>query len=342
MAQGITTRVFALHPELRKKYGERGRKKCEEDTVYHLHYLSEALANNSKKMFVNYIGWAKIMLWSRGIDAEGLADNLEAMAQVLRVKSPRNCRSILSRFVHLSSAQFGRLPQTLPSFIDPLNPLAELADSYLKSLLLLNGEDAISLVLRQLKSGLNVTDFFRYLVYPVQQEVGRLWQENQITVVQEHYCTATTDSLINRLTRSFVGVPRSVRALAVCPPGEQHSLGIKMFSELLETDGWKVAYIGPNCPIVDLLKHIRTQAPDLVALSVTTALNLGTTRELITGIRSLSLERTPVIVVGGAVVNSNPELWEQLEADGTARDVSEGVEIANRLVAQRPVRKIST
>lgn len=333
IAQAITARTFAEHPDLQQKYGERGRRKCQEDTIYHLHYLSEAIATNGKQMFVDYVGWAKIMLYSRGIDPASLGDNLQSMAHVLRLKSPRSCRRTFAEFIRSASAALPKLPDTLPSFIDPINRLAELADSYLKSLLLLNRNDALSLVLQQLEMGLTIQELFKHVIYPVQREVGRLWQENQITVLQEHYCTAATDLLITRLKHKSRGVPRGVAALAVCPDGEEHSLGIKMFSDLLESDGWRVAYIGPKCPITDVLQHVRAYSTDLVAISVATPLNLGKTKDLITRIKSL--EHPPSILIGGAAVNSNPELWKHLAADGAATDVSDGVDMANRLVARR-------
>jgi len=335
IAQAITARTFAERRDLQQKYGERGRRKCEEDNVYHLHYLSEAIATNRKQMFIDYVGWAKVMLYSRGIDPASLGDNLESMAHVLRIKSPRTCRSTFAEFIRSASAQLPKLPDTLPSFIDPINPLSELADSYLNSLLLLNRDNALSLVMQQLEMGLTIQDLFKHVIYPVQREVGRLWQENQITVLQEHYCTAATDLLITRLKHKSRGIPRSVTALAVCPGGEEHSLGIKMFSDLLESDGWKVAYIGPKCPITDVIQHVRYYATDLVAISVATPLNLGKTKELITRIKSLVLEHPPSILIGGAAVNSNPEIWKHLAADGAAADVSEGLEMANRLVARR-------
>ena len=333
IAQAITDRTFAKRPDLQRKYGELGRKKCEDDTVYHLHYLSEAIATNDKGMFVNYIGWAKIMLYSRGIDPANLADNLESMAHVLQIKAPKNCRKLFAEFIRSATTKLGKLPYTLPSFIDPVDPLSELADSYLKALLLLNREAAISMVLQQLEMGLSIQDLFKHVIYPVQREVGRLWQENRITVLQEHYCTAATDLLITRLKHKSRGVPRGVTALAVCPDGEEHSLGIKMFSDLLESDGWRVAYIGPKCPSIDVLHHVKVFSVDLVAISVATPLNLSKTKELITRLKSL--EHPPSILVGGAAVNSNPELWKHLAADGAAFDVTDGIDMANSLVARR-------
>jgi methanogenic corrinoid protein MtbC1 len=335
IAEAITARTFALHPELEKRYGERGRAKCEQDAIYHLHYLAEAIANNSEKMFVDYIGWAKIMLRSRGIDPADLGDNLKVMVHVLQLKSPAKYKRFFAQWIDAALTQLPAMPEALPGFIGPGNPFAGLANAYLQRLLLLNREDAIALVTTELESGLSIRDLFHHVIYPVQREVGRLWQENRINVLQEHYCTAATDLLITRLKHNFHAVPRSVHALALCPDGEEHSLGIKMFSELLESDGWKVAYIGPKCPLADVLSHIKNHDTDLVAISIATPLNLARARELIAGIRSFSLNHAPAILVGGAALNSNPEIGRYLQADGVAADVSEGVEIANRLVAQK-------
>src|SRR6185312_7529457 len=335
LAEAITTRTFAAKPELQAKYGNRGRLKCEQDANYHLHYLYEAMAGDSVAIFVDYIGWAKIMLRSRGIEWTDLKENLEGMIHTLRLKAPRKFANLFLKFIKAALMQLPELPGKLPSFIDPAMPFAELAEFYLHSLLVLNREEAVSLVVRRVESGLAINDLFRHVIHPVQQEVGRLWQENKITVLQEHYCTAATDVLITRLKRGFLGVPRAVTALSLCPDGEEHSLAIKMFSDLLEADGWRVAFIGAKCPIADVLKHIRRHATDLVAISVATPLNLSKTKELITEIRTLPPEHKPSIIVGGAAMKANADSWNYLGADAVASDVSEGVEIANRLVAQQ-------
>ena len=335
LAEAITTRTFAANPELQTKYGNRGRLKCEQDAIYHLHYLYEAMASDSVTMFVDYIGWAKIMLCSRSIEWADLKENLEAMIHALRLAAPRKFANVFLKFIKAALKQLPELAEKLPSFIDPARPFAELAESYLHSLLVLNREEAVSLVLRKVDSGLAINDLFRYVIHPVQQEVGRLWQENKITVLQEHYCTAATDVLITRLKRRFVGVPRAVTALSLCPDGEEHSLAIKMFSDLLEADGWKVAFIGPKCPIADVLKHVRRHATDLIAISVATPLNLSKAKQLITEIKKLPAEDKPAIILGGAAINTKADSWDHLGADAVASDISEGVEIANRLIAQR-------
>ncbi|HZQ18977.1 MAG TPA: cobalamin-dependent protein [Terriglobales bacterium] len=287
---------------------------------------------DSEAMFNDYAGWAKVMLFARGIAPADLMWNLRTIGEVLTSNAPPNLRRTFARFINSACTALASKPSTLPSFIKSQYPLATMANSYLNSLLILDRETAFSTAMQALEKGLSITKFLEEVIYPVQQEVGRLWQENRISVLQEHYCTAATDLLLARLQQKYRGVPRSVKALAVCVDGEEHCLGLKMFSDLLESDGWKVAYIGPKCPTGDVLRHVRDSTPDLVAISVATPLNLAKARDLTLRIKSLPLKEHPFVIAGGGAFTGDTELWKSLGADGGARNISEGLALANRLV----------
>jgi methanogenic corrinoid protein MtbC1 len=169
----------------------------------------------------------------------------------------------------------------------------------------------------------------------VQKEIGRLWQEKRITVVQEHYCTAATDMLLVSYRRKFLGNGRNVSALAICADGEEHCLGIKMFSDMLQSDGWRTSYIGPKSPNADVLDYLRKNRTDLIAISITTPLHLSSAKRLIADIKALPGRQKPAVLVGGAVLNSQPDLWQRMGADGWAATVLEGLDAANRLLDER-------
>jgi methanogenic corrinoid protein MtbC1 len=333
LAIEITDRHFSLHPELEVKYGRQGRSKCREDALYHLHYLSEAVAS-SAKVFTDYAAWTKVMLAARGIEWRELAENFEQMLHVLTSRAPRDDHATFERTIRPAIDALPNMPERLPRFIDSSAPFADLANFYLDALLRLDREAAINKVLKEISSGLTVGNLFNHVIYPVQQEVGRLWQGNEITVLQEHYCTAATELLVARVRSRLVAGTRDVRALALCPEEEQHCLAMRMFADLLETDGWKVTYIGTNVPTNDVLKYVKTNAPDLLALSAATPLSLKKARELIAAIRRISPKNTPWILVGGSALNSDPNLWKTLGADAFSPDLPSGVDAANRLVSQ--------
>jgi methanogenic corrinoid protein MtbC1 len=338
VASGVAATLFTSNPELSRKYGERGRMKCLEDTKYHLLYLAEAVAGQSHRLLENYVGWAKVMLHSRGVSVDDLSKNLEIIAEEIGQHAPGAFTQLLLEPIRSAIAALPTQPEKVPSFIDPKSPVADLANEYLSLLLVLKREEGFSLISRRLQSGLAIKDLLDFVVQPVQQEVGRLWQENRITVIQEHYCTAANDILLSGLRHKARGIQRSVTALAVCVEGEQHCLGLRMFADLLQADGWKVVFAGPNCPTAEVLKQISSTHPDLVAISSTTALSLGRARELVEKIRTIPPNAAPAILLGGAVLASNPEVANTMGADGYGRTLADGLTAANRLVADSRTR----
>jgi MerR family transcriptional regulator, light-induced transcriptional regulator len=328
----ITGEHFRCHPELETRYGRKGRERCMEDTAYHLHYLAEAVAADSATLFTSYLGWAKIMLSARGIPVTDLISHLRTTLSVVARRASKDDALEIANIVNAALDALPQLPDEVPTFLDPQKPLAADAEKYLRALLLLDRDGAIEPIITLVELGTSVSEVFEHILVPVQQEVGRLWQQNQITVVQEHFCTAATDLLISKLTHLFVAISRQVSALTMCTEGEEHCLGIKMLTELLQADGWRVAYVGANPPISDVIKYLRRHPTDLAAISVVNPMNLSRARELIAAVRALPPDRRPKILVGGAALNAEPALWKKLGADGYGESLLEGVEQANRLV----------
>ncbi len=335
LAAEIAERHFAAQPALLEKYGAKGKQKCRDDAAFHLHYLSEAISANSTRIFVDYIGWAKIMLVSRGIESYDLEQTLEFTKVVLVGTASPADGAVFASFIDAALIALPKLPESMPTFIPRDRPFATVANNYLRSLLLLNGDEAVSYIVQQVDAGLRIKDVFEHVILAAQQEVGRLWQINQITVVQEHYCTAMAELVLTRLRRKYIGTRRDVSALTLCAEGEEHCLGVKLFSELLQADGWKVTYIGAKSPTQDVVKHVQSFSADVIAISVATALALGKTKQLIDAIKSFVPHRRPRIIVGGAITCSDPKALEWLGADAFATDIWDGVAIANRFVNQR-------
>jgi MerR family transcriptional regulator, light-induced transcriptional regulator len=333
LAAEITERHFAAQPALLQKYGLKGKQKCRDDAAFHLHYLSEAISANSTRIFVDYIGWAKIMLVSRGIEWRDLEQTLKAMKEVLFGSATPTDGAPLETFIDAALTALPKLPDSVPTFMSTDRPFAAVANKYLRSLLLLNGDEAVTHIMQQVNSGLRITDVFEHVIFPGQQEVGRLWQLNRITVVQEHYCTAMAELVVTRLRRKYIGTRRDVSALTLCAEGEEHCLGLKLFSELLQADGWHVTYIGAKSPTRDVVKHLEFFPTDVVAISVATPLSLGKTKQLIDAIKSFVPQRHPRIIVGGAMMTySDRKAPQGLGADAFATDIFDGVAIANRFM----------
>src|ERR1051325_4010145 len=108
LAAEITETVFQQNSAL-QGLDKHGKRKCCEDVAYHLHFLAEAMAVDSIETFVSYIAWAKIMLSSRGISPDDLADNLTVLKQVLVRRAPMHA-SVVQPFVEAAVRRFPDLP----------------------------------------------------------------------------------------------------------------------------------------------------------------------------------------------------------------------------------------
>ena len=186
--------------------------------------------------------------------------------------------------------------------------------------------------------GMNLREAYIGVVQPAMREIGRLWQENQLTVGEEHLATAITEAAMSRLfERVFVWRDvRTPRLLAACAAEERHQMGLRMLCDLLELDGWETTYLGAAVPIESLVDLVRKHDPDVVAISATIAPHIPRVRDAIAAIRAATLPRQPVIAVGGRVFLADRTLAERIGADLTANDAWEAVGILNRHVRPQP------
>jgi methanogenic corrinoid protein MtbC1 len=244
IAVATVEREYRAHPELRR-YGNRGWAHCVEDCEYHLEFLVAALNAGSVNEFVDYCGWAKILLLHRAINLSHLIANLKHLKSILKKKlSPRQF-ALVSDYLQSGIDALPDLPSDLPSRIARERPYSDVANSYLNALLKFDRTRAAEIVLKTSSRGATVKDIYRHIITPAQQEVGRLWQLGQLTVAHEHYCTAATEIVMAELFRHLVPPsPQRERLLiSFCVEGERHCIALKMFSDLMSLEGWQVLYM---------------------------------------------------------------------------------------------------
>lgn len=217
-------------------------------------------------------------------------------------------------------------------------PLGTLAGQYLKALLDCDRERARELILGAVATGTTVRDIYLHVFQAAQYEVGRLWEANVITVAQEHYCTAVTQSVIAELyPRLFWSNRCGKRLVAACVEGEMHEMGVRMVCDFFEMEGWDTYYLGANTPTADMLKMVEDRKADVLAISATMRSHVPAVEELVRAVRSsATLARVPILV-GGRSFNMTADLWKLVGADGTARDAAECVPMAVQLLGKKVV-----
>jgi MerR family transcriptional regulator, light-induced transcriptional regulator len=207
-----------------------------------------------------------------------------------------------------------------------------LATHYLGLLLRKDADTAITLLLNAVEDGLSLKELYLQVLQPAQYELGRLWQIGQISVAEEHYCTAATQQVMSRLYPRLFATPKNGKVLvAACITGELHEIGMRMVADLFELDGWDSHFFSASTPYNQILQALVDNRADLLALSATMATNVKDLQKLMAKVHAAKLPIQIKIIVGGYPFNADPKLWRKIGADGTARGAEEAVREGNRL-----------
>lgn len=331
LATVIVAFHYHLHPEVWEKFGPAGREKSLRDEEFHLSYLAEALTTNDPMLFLEYVQWCKVLFANLRFNNEQILGFFTTMRDVLVRELPATLVPPVTEYLDLGIAHLARIPATLPTFLPAEAPLAEIAGPYLQALLLGRRAEASELILSAVEGGVSVKDIYLQVFQPTQREIGRLWQTNQISVAQEHYCTAATQMIMSQLYPYLFSSRKHGRTLiATCVGGELHEIGARMVADFFELDGWDTYYLGANTPAESICRAIDDRQADMLAISATLTPHVHAVTDLLRRVHD-ALGTRVKILVGGYPFNVMPTLWQLVGADGYAPDALSAVTVGNRL-----------
>jgi MerR family transcriptional regulator, light-induced transcriptional regulator len=326
---------YSIQSDLWKPYNQIGYIKSIRDAGYHFSYLAESLAANDPALFLDYVLWAKVLFAGLKLPQNALRTSLECMKQALQESLEQDMAIIACEYIIFALERLPDAADSLESFLSPGSPYYELATNYLGALLRGDRHLGSQLILDAVNHGIDVKDIYLKIFQPCQQEIGRLWQMNKISVAQEHFCTAATQMVMSQLFPYFFPAVRNGHHLvATSIGGELHEIGIRMVADFLEMDGWDTNYLGANMPAESILYAIDERKADVVAISATITSQVSNVEKLINFIRSSSSNPHIKILVGGYPFNISNGLWQRIGADGYAYNAEQAVSAANQLIME--------
>ena len=212
-----------------------------------------------------------------------------------------------------------------------LEPAGSLCASYLKAQLGGDRREALRLIMDDgLKRGLSCLDIHK-VIQQAQTEIGRLWQEDRITIAQEHMATAISQVVLSHVYQyADAPSPNGKGVLVACVEGELHDFPSRLVADALDMAGFEVRYLGASVPCKHLLAMVDAHRPDLLVLSVTMTFNVPALREAARSVR----EKHPSLplAVGGSAFAWHPGLAAEVGANLEGNDATELVEKARRLL----------
>jgi len=189
--------------------------------------------------------------------------------------------------------------------------IASVRAQYLQAQVTGDQRAALRVVREALDRGHSIRSVQHDVIQAAQQEIGRMWQDNRLSIAHEHMATAISQLALVHLFERAPAPRSNGRSIVVaCVEGELHDLPARLVADYLEMDGFTVRYLGANVPTESLCTALAEERPDLLALSVTMSFNVGGLRAAVAAVR----ERLPglKIVAGGHALAWAPELADQL------------------------------
>jgi methanogenic corrinoid protein MtbC1 len=337
-ARILASHVVEMHlsacPQMGERYGAESAT-WRSEVATRLIHLSAAVSFDEPVLFTDFVGWSKAGFSTRGVPVADLEQSLVFTREVLDHELSGPARAAAVKILDETLHSFSRFPDSIPSILEVESPHRGRLARYLEMVLEGKRAEAAHLVDEWIRQGLSVRDVYEHIIEPAQVEVGRMWHRGEITVAEEHLCTAATQIAMSHLV---VGAARNSgphTVLVTSVSGDIHSVGLRMVADFFELDGWHIRDLGASTPVADLIDAVEMFDVDILALGCKMTPHLRAARELISAVKSDPRSSHAKVIVGGAPFKVAPQLASKVGAHGTARSAPEAVAMANHLLNGR-------
>lgn len=309
------------------RFGARERETCAEDIAFHLDFVRPVLETGNIAPFISYLGWLTQVLESRGVPTDTLPLSLDALAGFYARVPGDAAAPVVAVLAAGRDALAAGI--TVPDFDLICPPAWEETVPLCDAALAGDRRAATQLFNAALERGGSLPLSGVHLLQPALYRVGRLWQENKVSVAQEHLASALSQTLMSQgYTRFEPAPPNGQRALFACVAGNRHAIGLRMVADAFEMAGWDVQFLGADTPHASLVSQIRVLKPDLVGLSAALPFHLKSLREAVEALRTALGDECPRIAVGGLALNQFPALAAHIGVETLGTDAVSAVAAA--------------
>jgi methanogenic corrinoid protein MtbC1 len=293
-----------------------------DDGCHLVEVLAAAIEAAHPLAFEEFVRWAARLVSARHIDPAALVASLERLGRAAcRHLEPAE-RQVLMRYVEAGiRAARSNQPAPEPECVAPATPLGVSRDTFLSAIVRGDASAARRIVFEALACGADLLDVYVGILQGALYELGVLWEQNRISVTQEHMASAIAQSVITELYAELepAGARRGT-VLITGVPGEQHQIGAQLVADVLELHGWDVQLLGPESTERDIIASLRETGAEVLGISATMLATIPRVRQVVAAVRDALGEDQPRIVLGGGAFQGAAALGLELGADGVAED----------------------
>lgn len=200
------------------------------------------------------------------------------------------------------------------------------ATSYADLLLTGNTQKAYEICKSASSSLESFLSFYNDTVRNAMKHVGYMWENNTVSVAQEHISTHVLEDVIIKVIDDLPKrEDNNVHVLLSSAPEELHGLAIKIASRLLDKLGFKVTHIGVNIPSYEIIDFIIKHKPDIAILSATLPMSIIDIALLIDKLveQKTSFNNSFKIGIAGAAFDNISNSRELLDIDFHLREIKD-------------------
>lgn len=337
LAGKMLDRYAEAHVKTWQNFSPRRRARIREEFMDMLGSLQESLATGSPEFLIDYTCREQSRFVTRHLPEGLVVSYLEVLKEVTSQELPPDYRENATVFIKKAVSVLKSSPGKIDPCSAPDTSLSPVARLFLDAILAGERDQANAIIDEALASGTTIHEIYLQIFQPVLRETGRLWQQNEASVAQEHYATGLIRQIMARMHDRITTLGRKrlrKKSVVTASVGEElHDIGIRMVADFFEMDDWNVYYTGANTPVKCILEAVRDQKADAVALSITMPSRLPKVQYLIRSLRADAATAHIKIIIGGYPFNILPDLWKQVGADAYATGADDAVAAANRLMA---------
>ncbi len=161
---------------------------------------------------------------------------------------------------------------------------------------------------RLLDEKTDIIEIYTGLFQKTLYQVGKMWDQNKLTVGDEHLGTEITEELLYYCSSRITPVKQlNKKALVSCVNKEFHKLGARMAADIFVLNGWETYFLGASTPTREILKYIDLKKPDVVGLSFSFYINIMKLMDVVREIKT-NFPDQRIILGGRAELNGHTEV----------------------------------
>lgn len=315
---------LTAHPNITELIGGNPISIMYDNHSNHFDFMATVFRYNSFEMLVRNIPWVYRAYRAHGFSFDYFPVELEAwkksIEKYLEPQIADEINAVYDWMIKNHNTMI-ELSQKVPQEEDNYPELKDIRTEFKDYILSADFHKCMEIANNILNKEKGLDSLYFGVIQPVMYEIGRLWEENKISVAEEHLATSIAGRIMAGLYAKLpIPAYDKGKAIVTCAPNEFHELGGRMLADILEADGWDVLFLGANTPSHELMALLEKVNPRFLAISLTLPFNIDKVEIIISSLKNSPQLSHIKVMVGGLAFDTDSELWKNIGADLYAKD----------------------